>query len=195
MKSKGSNNCQQKAFQAELNLPLEKDSIKKMSEGCACEKIWRWRGADFGRDRCVKYPSFPEAADNGLCDCLAFQPEVSHATGFRGVHQQGGTQPVWTVQPEKACVLVWGCKQCFRDRDVADRNRRFQKCRGLKGKTRSRHTDMHTGAFQGSVMRAAWPFMPLLTVCTDLCLVMRQMKRLTVWLLHFSYVSQQGFST
>lgn len=38
---------------------------------------------------------------------------------------------------------------------------------------------MHTGAFQGNVMRAAWSFMPLLTVHIDLCLVMRQMRRLT----------------
>lgn len=41
-------------------------------------------------------------------------------------------------------------------------------------------------------MRAAWPFVPLLTVCRDLCLVMGPMNRITAAWLYICHVFLSG---
>lgn len=56
------------------------------------------------------------------------------------------------------------------------------------GKTRSSHTHTHSLTVRGSVMRAAWPFMPLLILCRGLCLVMGPMRKITSARLYIRHV-------
>jgi len=85
------------------------------------------------------YALFQEVA-GCLCDCLAFQPEVSHAGGFTGGHRQGGGLTcVCAVHREpRSCegeaVLMMGedrKREIGRFREGASR---------YEGKTRSGHT-------------------------------------------------------
>lgn len=54
------------------------------------------------------------------------------------------------------------------------------------------HTNTHKHArsltVRGSVMRAAWPFMPLLILCRGLCLVMGPMRKITSARLYIRHV-------
>lgn len=87
----------------------------------------------------------------------------------------------------RAC-LCKGASNVFETKMVQIERGGFSWYELRPGQATYTHTHTCSDAFQGSMMRAAWPFMPLLTVCRFLCLVMRPMKRISSVRLYICHV-------